>query len=90
MRRVMRSRDLVLPLGFFESLFAVPSSTHMSRARTVLLVLLCLLYVGSWPGAVVRPLVVQLTAAPLPEDVGDRDGRRLRGADPSPSSARDF
>ena len=47
----------------------------MSRARSLLVVLLCLLYVGSWPGSVARPLVAhELTAAPLPEDVGDRDG----------------
>ncbi|HSO40594.1 MAG TPA: carboxypeptidase regulatory-like domain-containing protein [Labilithrix sp.] len=52
----------------------MPSSTHMSRVGSVLLALLCLLYVGSWPGSVVRPRVVELTAAPLPADVGDRDG----------------
>lgn len=46
----------------------------MSRLRSLLLALLCLLYVGTWPGAVVRPLVVELTAAPVPEDVGERDG----------------
>jgi len=46
----------------------------MSRLRPILLALLCLLYVGSWPGAVVRPVLVELTAAPLPEDIGDRDG----------------
>jgi protocatechuate 3,4-dioxygenase beta subunit len=46
----------------------------MSRLRPILLALLCLLYVGSWPGAVVRPVIVELTAAPLPEDIGDRDG----------------
>ena len=46
----------------------------MSRLRPILLALLCLLYVASWPGAVVRPVLVELTAAPLPEDVGDRDG----------------
>ena len=47
----------------------------MSRLRTLFLALFCLLYVGSWPGAVVRPPVLALlTAAPLPEDIGDRDG----------------
>ncbi len=46
----------------------------MSLARSFVSVLLCLLYVGSWPGSVVRPRVVELTAAPLPADVGDRDG----------------
>ncbi|MDB4938288.1 MAG: hypothetical protein JWP87_5260 [Labilithrix sp.] len=49
----------------------------MSRLRPFLVGLvaaLCLLYVASWPGSVARPLVVALTAAPLPEDVGDRDG----------------
>ena len=51
----------------------VPSTSHLSLARAVV-VLLCLLYVGSWPGAVVRPLVTELSAAPLPADVGDRDG----------------
>lgn len=38
------------------------------------MVLCCLLFVGSWPGSVVRPMLVQLMAAPLPENVGDRDG----------------
>ena len=46
----------------------------MSRARSVVVVLLCLLFVGSWPGSVVRPLLVELMAAPIPENVGDRDG----------------
>ena len=46
----------------------------MSRLRPILLALLCLLYVGTWPGAAVRPVLVELTAAPLPEDIGDRDG----------------
>jgi hypothetical protein len=46
----------------------------MSRARSFVVVLLCLLYVGSWPGAVTRPLALELTAAPLPADVGERDG----------------
>ena len=46
----------------------------MSRLRTILLALLCLVYVASWPGAAVRPVLLELTAAPLPEDVGDRDG----------------
>ena len=36
--------------------------------------LLCLFYVASWPGSAVRPAVVSLAAAPLPDDVGDRDG----------------
>jgi hypothetical protein len=55
----------------------VPPFPHMSRLRPFLVglvALLCLLYVASWPGGVARPLVVELTAAPLPEDVGDRDG----------------
>lgn len=46
----------------------------MSRLRSIFLALLCLLYVASWPGAVTRPVLNVLTAAPLPEDVGDRDG----------------
>jgi protocatechuate 3,4-dioxygenase beta subunit len=61
----------------------VPPSTHIphpprlsrfERLRAVLLAVLCLIYVGTWPGAVTRPLVLELTAAPLPADVGDRDG----------------
>lgn len=56
--------------------------------------MLCLIYVASWPGAVVRPLVVELMAAPLPENLADRDGVldvivKARGGDESPvSSAR--
>jgi protocatechuate 3,4-dioxygenase beta subunit len=47
----------------------------MSRLRPFLVAFLCLFYVATWPGSVSRPLaVVELTAAPLPEDVGDRDG----------------
>jgi hypothetical protein len=46
----------------------------MSRLRSFLVAFVCLLYVATWPGAVARPLVVELTAAPLPADVGDRDG----------------
>ncbi|HEY8078269.1 MAG TPA: carboxypeptidase-like regulatory domain-containing protein, partial [Labilithrix sp.] len=46
----------------------------MLRARNVLLVLLCLLYVASWPGATVRPLYVELTAPPLPKEIAERDG----------------
>jgi protocatechuate 3,4-dioxygenase beta subunit len=46
----------------------------MSRLRSLLAALLSLLYVASWPGSVARPRAVELTAAPLPEDVGDRDG----------------
>ena len=58
-----------------QSFTFVPSSTHMSRVRSVVVVLLCLLFVGTWPGSVVRPLLLELTAAPLPEDVGERDGQ---------------
>jgi hypothetical protein len=46
----------------------------MSRLRSFLVAFVCLLYVATWPGAVTRPLVVELSAAPLPADVGDRDG----------------
>lgn len=46
----------------------------MSRLRSFLVAFVCLLYVATWPGAIARPLVVELTAAPLPADVGDRDG----------------
>jgi hypothetical protein len=46
----------------------------MSRLRSFLVAFVCLLYVATWPGAVARPLVVELTAAPLPADVGERDG----------------
>ena len=47
----------------------------MSRLRSLLLLFFCLLTIASWPGSVVRPpRAVELTAAPIPEDVGDRDG----------------
>ncbi|MDB5219937.1 MAG: hypothetical protein JWO86_7864 [Myxococcaceae bacterium] len=52
----------------------MPSSPHMSRLRSFLVAFVCLLYVASWPGSVTRPLVIELTAAPLPDDIGDRDG----------------
>lgn len=51
-----------------------PQLSRFARLRAVLLALLSLIYVGTWPGAAVRPLVLELTAAPMPEDVGDRDG----------------
>jgi hypothetical protein len=49
----------------------------MSRLRSLAVgavAILCVLYIATWPGAVTRPAIVELTAAPLPEDVGDRDG----------------
>jgi hypothetical protein len=46
----------------------------MSRLRAFVVALLCVVYVATWPGAVSRPAIVELAAAPLPEDVGDRDG----------------
>lgn len=46
----------------------------MTRLRPFLLALFCLLYVGTWPGSAVRPLLVELTASPVPKDVVDRDG----------------
>jgi hypothetical protein len=52
----------------------VPSFPHMSRLWSVLAAALALLYIASWPGSVARPLIVELTAAPLPEDMTDRDG----------------
>lgn len=39
-----------------------------------LLVLLALLYVAGLPGASVRPVVIELGAAPLPKEITDRDG----------------
>ncbi len=50
----------------------MPSSAHISRAWSLLAVLLCLLYVSSWPGSVVRPPPKFVVPA-LPENV-DRDG----------------
>lgn len=44
------------------------------RALEVVLVLLALLYVASWPGVPVRPVVLELTASPIPKEVTDRDG----------------
>lgn len=52
----------------------MPDLPLISRLRPLLLALLCLLYVGTWPGSVIRPRAVELTAAPVPDDVGDRDG----------------
>ena len=53
-------------------------STHtlrrLSFLRTLAVVVACLLFVGMLPGSVSRPVLVELTAAPLPPDVGDRDG----------------
>lgn len=46
----------------------------MSRLASVLVAVFCVLFVGTWPGSVVRPVVFELTAAPLPEAIGDRDG----------------
>jgi hypothetical protein len=40
----------------------------------VFVIFACLLYVASIPGATVRSLVLDVTAAPLPESVRDRDG----------------
>ena len=47
---------------------------HMSRLRAFVVALFCVLYVATWPGAASRPTIVELAAAPMPEDVGDRDG----------------
>jgi hypothetical protein len=46
----------------------------MSRLWALIVAITCLLYVATWPGAASRPSVIELTAAPLPADVGDRDG----------------
>jgi hypothetical protein len=49
----------------------VPAFAVVLRAA---LALACLLYIASWPGAALRPVLVELTASPLPKDVADRDG----------------
>jgi hypothetical protein len=46
----------------------------MLRVRSVLLALVALLYVASWPGAALRPLVLERMAAPIPPEVSERDG----------------
>ena len=40
----------------------------------LILAIFGVLYVGGVPGSTLRPLLVELTAAPLPETVADRDG----------------
>lgn len=44
------------------------------RLRSILLVVLGLLYVAGVPGTALRPLVLELAAEPLPPEIGDRDG----------------
>jgi hypothetical protein len=46
----------------------------MLRARSLLLALFCLLFVASWPGAAARPIALELTAAPIPKEIRERDG----------------
>jgi len=46
----------------------------LHRAAMILVVALALVHVASWPGAALRPVLVELAAAPLPKDVGERDG----------------
>lgn len=46
----------------------------MMRLRSLLFALFGLLYVASWPGVPLRPVMFELAAAPVPENVGDRDG----------------
>lgn len=47
---------------------------RLRSTRTVLFVLACLLFVAGWPGAVTRPLILELAAPSIPEDVKGRDG----------------
>lgn len=49
-------------------------ASPLTRALEAVLVLLALLYVASWPGVPVRPVVLELTAAPIPKEITDRDG----------------
>lgn len=56
------------------------------RVRSLLLAFFCLFYVGTWPGAALRPRALEplLVALPVPETLGDRDGVltvRVTGAD---------
>lgn len=53
---------------------AARTGGHIGRALTWLLGLVLGLYVAGIPGASVRPVVLELTAAPLPEGIADRDG----------------
>jgi hypothetical protein len=46
----------------------------MVRVRSVMLALVALLYIAGWPGSVVRPVVFELTAPELPQDLEGRDG----------------
>ncbi len=48
----------------------------LQRVRVIALVLVCLLYVASWPGSAIRPLALDAVpvVAPVPADVRDRDG----------------
>lgn len=51
------------------------SGAHIHRILVrVILGIFAVLYVGGVPGSTLRPLVLELTAAPLPETVADRDG----------------
>jgi hypothetical protein len=45
-----------------------------ARVRSLLLAILGLLFVASWPGAAVRELVLELTAPALPKEIEGRDG----------------
>jgi protocatechuate 3,4-dioxygenase beta subunit len=45
-----------------------------SRVRSLMLALLALLYVASWPGAALRPLELELAAPPIPKEITERDG----------------
>ncbi len=46
----------------------------MTRARSVLLALIALLYVASWPGSALRPRIVEVVVPPVPQNLPDRDG----------------
>src|SRR5687767_6310417 len=46
----------------------------LSRVRSLLLALVGLLFVASWPGAAVRELLLELTAPALPKEIEGRDG----------------
>lgn len=50
------------------------SSSHIAKGLKWLIALVACLYVAGIPGASVRPVVLELTAAPLPKEIKDRDG----------------
>ena len=44
------------------------------RLRTYIFLMLSLLFVAGMPGSVVRPVIYELAASPMPEGIVDRDG----------------